>query len=328
MRKRKSTALYRNFLSDAWRLTWERKSLWIFGIFAGIISTGGVVDVVFRSMKRVEGTSTLLQDLLESGFIGYGLIGSYFQQLAALGGASTGTLVTVVTLASVLLIAVGILAQGSLALGIKSKTHIDPHTLRASGKAHFWPLVLLALLMQVVMAILLMLMTLALFFVSMHASAFSLFVYVALMVLLIPAIIIVNIIYMFSVLDVVHNDVHPMHAMEHGWKLFKKQWLSSLEFGLLLFLITFFVGIGIMIGLLLLMLPYAIIFTGTLLSGSFTLFLVANITFGLALVLLALGVGGGVVTYQYAAWYQFYKRALHKTHGKKHFSKVLRVLKK
>ncbi|MDG1949564.1 MAG: hypothetical protein P8J32_01925, partial [bacterium] len=83
MRKRKSTSLYRNFLSDAWRLTWERKSLWIFGIFAGVISTGGVVDIALRSVKRVEGTNTLLQDLLESGFIGYGLVGSYFQQLAS-----------------------------------------------------------------------------------------------------------------------------------------------------------------------------------------------------------------------------------------------------
>jgi hypothetical protein len=283
-------------LSDAWRLTWERKSLWIFGIFAGIISTGGVVDVAFRSVKRVEGSTTLLQDLLESGFIGYGLIGSYFQQLAALGGTTTASLVTVVTIACVLMLAVGILAQGSLALGIKSKTPIDPHTLRASAQGHFWPLALLALLMQVVMAILLMLMTLALFFVSMHVSAFSLFVYVLLMVALIPAIIVVNILYMFALLDVVHNDVHPLYALEQGWNLFKKQWLSSLEFGLLLFLITFFVGVGVMVALLLLMLPYALIFTTTLLSGSFTYFLVANITFGLILLLLALGVGGGVVT--------------------------------
>lgn len=326
MPKRKPTALFRTFLSDAWHLTWERKNLWVFGIFAAVISTGGVIDVVLTSLEKVQTTSNFFVDMLNSGYLAFGFMSAYIQQLMSIGSTSTAALITALVFAALLLFSVGVLSQGSLALGVKSKKRLDPHALRQSAADHFWALSLLAVLLFIVMGILLTLMSLALFYVQMHLTSASIVTYVILTTLLIAAVVIVNIIYMFAVLDVVHNDVHPLYALEQGWNLFRKQWLSSLEFGLLMFLIVSLVATALVFGIFLLMLPYAIIFTTTLLSGSYTFFLVVNILYGLGILLFSLLIGGAIVTFQYSAWYQFYKRALHKTHGKKHFSHILKFL--
>jgi len=69
MPAKKSTTLYRPFLREAFAITWKRKSLWIFGIFAALISTGGVVDVVWRSLEKVGKTESLLENLADACWV-------------------------------------------------------------------------------------------------------------------------------------------------------------------------------------------------------------------------------------------------------------------
>lgn len=328
MRKPKSTALYRTFLLDAWRLTWERKSLWIFGLFAAVISTGGVLDLTLSSLKRATDTSDLFVQALDSGFFGYSLLGSYIQRLSLLGGHTTASLLTAITLAAVLIFAVGVLSQAALAKSVGSKKHVDPHTLRSEAKHHFWQLTALALGVQFIIGALIALMSIAMFSLAINYTQTSVLLYVLLMAILIPLVVIVHLIYMFAVLDVIHGEVSIAAAIKRGWELFQKQWLASLEFGLLLFVIVFFTALALFFVLLALMVPYAMIFSTSLLSGSYVLFLISNVFYGLVLLVGGLLAGGMIVTFQYSAWYQFYKRALHKTHGKKHFSRILHIFRR
>ena len=40
--------LYRNILSQAWKITWRSKYLWFFGLFAALLGNGGELEIVFR----------------------------------------------------------------------------------------------------------------------------------------------------------------------------------------------------------------------------------------------------------------------------------------
>src|SRR3989338_3617616 len=107
--RKKSTMLYRPFLCEAWLLTWQRKSLWIFGILAALISTGGVIDTVSVTLQKVERTQSLLNQLLDHSFIGYALASEYIQQLVLLGTHRIGFLLFLITTAAIALVVISIL---------------------------------------------------------------------------------------------------------------------------------------------------------------------------------------------------------------------------
>lgn len=318
--------LYRPFLREAWRLTWERKSLWIFGIFAALISTGGVVDVVWRTLEKVKRTESLLENLADASFMGYDVAASYIGQLAVLGPERTSFIVIVSTLMGILLIVIATLSQGALILGIRAKTTSDPYALRREANAHFWSLFLIGTLNKMLMLLLVVLMTLPLLLVSISTGLGHSLLFLALMLLFIPATIVLNIIYLFALIDVVETGAHPLSAIHTGAQLFAKQWLATLEYGILLFLLVFGAGLLLLVLLSLMFVPLSIIYTLTVLAGSLSLLLTFTVTAGLVLFVILLVFAGACVTFQYSAWYHFYKHGLHKTHGKKIFSKIFRLV--
>lgn len=321
----KPTTIYRPLLREAWRLTRERKSLWVFGIFAGLISTGGVVDIVASSFKKIEQQGSLLARFMDSSFIGYDLATQYIRQLHVLGPDRVMGLIIFATITGLALLVMATISQGALIAGLKVKKPQEPYALKTQASAHFWPLLVLAVLNKIVTSIFILLVTLPLFlfYVSTNMASASLFFLLTL--IFIPAITIVNIIYMFALIDVVHGSNHPLDAIQRAFHLFTRHWLSMLEYGLLLFFLVFGAGV-IALGLLaLLSVPYAIIFTASFFTGSFSFFLTANVIFGLLLVIAFLLFAGATITFQYSAWYQFYLHGMHKTHGKKIFSKLLRL---
>lgn len=325
MPAKKSTMLYRPFLREAWRLTWERKSLWIFGIFAALVSTGGVVDVVWRTLARVERTQSLLESLADTSFIGYRLASSYIGQLAQLGPERVSFIITTTTLLGLALIIMAILSQGALVLGLSAKTPKDPYELRRGATQHFWSLFVIGLLNLVLMLLLTTLMTLPLLLLSVSTAMGYVAMFTGLMCLFIPATISIHIVYLFALIDVVETGAHPLSAIHTGLQLFARQWLATLEYGVILFLLVFGAGLVLTIFIILLLVPLSAIYAAILLTGSYSFFLTFNIISALLILATLLAFAGAAVTFQYSAWYHFYKQGLHRVHGKKIFSKILRL---
>ncbi len=325
MPRRKSTALYRPLLREAFALTWERKRLWIFGIFAALISTGGVLDVALASVKKVGDGGTLLYNLMDTSFIGYDLVGQYIVQLQLLGPQRTGVIITIVFALFVLLITMATISQGGLLLGLKANKTPDIQSLKKEAREHFWPLLGLALTNKVLTGLLVVLLTLPLLLIHTATTQTNIFLFSALILLLLPAIIVLNILYMFSLMENVLRRKNFFHSIEEAPKLFSRQWLATVEYAAILFIVVFFAGLIALSGLLLLAVPYTILFTAIVLTGSITLLIAVNTLFAVAVVGLILALGGASVTFQYAAWYVFFKRGAHGVHGKKRFSKLHRL---
>ena len=112
--------LYRPFLREAWRLTWEHKSLWILhlrGAHPRPAGGGrGVASVGKSHTNRItprEPGGRIFPGLRRRRSIG---------QLAVLGPERTSFIVIVSTLTGILLIIIATLSQGALLLGIQTKT--------------------------------------------------------------------------------------------------------------------------------------------------------------------------------------------------------------
>lgn len=321
-----STALYRKIIQEAWQLTWRRKALWIFGIFAAVISTGGVMDIAMATLKKVEVGGNLLEQLMNSSFIGYQIASQYILQIEHIGTARAAGIITASTLVLLLVIVLAVLSQGALVLGAKNKEVPDPRTLRKEAHRHFWQLFSIASLTKIANALLVILMTLPLLLFYLETTRYSTAIFFLSMLIFLPAVLIVNIISMLALIDIVVNNRPVILALEHAVKIFSKHWVATIEFSFLLFCVVFGAGILLIALISLLTLPYAIIYSAALLSGSFSIFVAINVFSTLVMMTLILAFGGSMVSFQYTAWYLFYKRASHKTLGVLPFAKIFRLL--
>ncbi len=322
---KKPTAIYRPLLCDAWRVTWEHKSLWVFGLFAALISSGGVVDVAISGIKQVTASGSLLEHLLERSFIGYAYVSQFLLQIQKINPGRFTIIVVLITLVGVGLVCAGVISQAALIHGAQQKNK-HPHLIRRHVFRHFWDVLFIDLVTKLLSIILITLTTLPVFFYLTQASAFSsnlLFIH---FLIFIPAIIILHILSMLALVSVVEENTHALHSIERALKIFKTHWLSSLEYGFILFLIVFGVGLMFAALLSLLALPYGVINNLALFSGSVAFYFVINVLFAFALGALLLIFGGIVVTFQYSAWRIFYVRATHRVFGLKPFSKIWRAL--
>jgi hypothetical protein len=324
---KKSTALYRNLISEAARLTWQRKMLWVFGIFAALISTGGVIDIVFATVKKVKVGGNLLEQLMSSSFFGYEIASQYISQLQVVGTTHMAGILTAITLIGILLVVMAVVSQGALVLGMKIKHAPNPHEINKETHKHFWDLLTIATLTKAASALLVILMTLPLLLFYVQTTQYNAFLFFFTMLLFVPAVLVVHIISILALVDIVHKNRTAVHAIEHAWRVFVKHWVATFEFALILFFISLAAGTILFVSLSVLSIPYAIFYTASLLSGSYNLFLIVNVLSGLAVILIVLLFGGALTTFQYTSWYVFYKHATHKTHGRHPFARILRLLR-
>lgn len=308
--------VYRPILRDAWKATWQHKSLWIFGIFAGLISTGGVVDVVFSGLQKATSTSSLLTQLLDRTFIGYAYASEFILYISRVNPTQVVAFITVGTIVSIGLIVCGVISQAALIHG-SGHTNKHPHEIRKHVIPHFWDVFFVDVTTKIIFFILTALLTLAFF----SSTLFWLHLYI-----FIPTVVILYILSILALCDVVESKSHALNAFETALKIFKTQWLATIEFGFLLFFILLIAIFVFLAALILLSIPFSLINTIVLIIGSPILFFIVNTLSALFVLALVLSFGGALVTFQYSSWRFFYKRAVHKSYGTKLFSKLWRMM--
>ena len=171
--KKNSTAIYRTLLREAWRLTWQRKTLWFFGIFAAIISTGGVFDVAATGLRRIQVGGSFLHQLLSSTFVGYTMFGTYVRQAQTLSTFQIGGIIFCVVLMSAGAIFLAVLSQTALIHGIKSPTHEHPNIIQKRAHDHIGRIFILDILTKFAGALLVAVTLLPMFWYVTTASANS-----------------------------------------------------------------------------------------------------------------------------------------------------------
>ncbi len=328
MNTKNSTAIYRTLLREAWRLTWQRKTLWIFGIFAAFVSTGGVMDVATTGLRRVQAGGTFLEQLLETSFSGYAIIGRFIGQLQAFSSFQIGATILSIVLIMIGLLFLAVLSQTALVHGIKATSHEHPNILRKRAHDHIFRIFSVNVLTKSVSVLLVCLTTIPMLWYYAQSGTYSFSIAFFQILFYFPAVLVLSILATLAVIHIIETESTVSEAIRTAWNMFAAHWLATLEYAFLLFCLVSLASL-LLLGLaVLLSVPYALIYTASLLTGSFLVFLIANTLFGLFSLAVIFICGGALVTYQYSAWYLFYKRTEHPSHQKKPIAKLLRIFRK
>ncbi len=227
---------YRTIIKDSWRATWRNPYLWFFGLFAAILGNGGEYEVFSRS------TSATSDGILSGVFSGIWMLLSNLPLLFKRFWESPLDVSMILFAYFLFLLAflfVVWLINASVAAIVdsnvrqkKEKDH-DLRTCLSAGVKNFWPV--LAANMSVKILILLSIAAFALF------SNF--WIKLLLFMVLLPALIVISFISKYTIAYVIARGYKLKEAFESGVKLFKGNWLISLELALILYLCTFLAGI-------------------------------------------------------------------------------------
>ncbi|MDD4995202.1 MAG: hypothetical protein PHW53_01920 [Patescibacteria group bacterium] len=307
--------IYREVLREAWFFAWRNKVLWVFGFFAGLMMSGGIYDLGVKMFGRVTNLGSAWQ-AVSQGMPFESALGlpdklSGIKQLFTLENVWLITAVLVALAIGLGLIWLSVASQGALitAAAGKAKNKLmpagDAFTL---GMHKFWPLLGINVSLKVAIALLVMFTTFPLFLLLSANIALNAALYLVSFLIFIPAAVIVYFIAMLASCYVMLRNKGYGSALYHAWELFKRHWLICMELGFLLFVISFLIGLAIVLIFLVISLPIMLLVLAAVALASNAAFLVILILSVLIFAGVMIFGSAFTVTFQYTAWVMLFER--------------------
>ncbi len=296
---------YRHIIKKAWEITWKFRFLWFFGLFAALLGNGGEYEIIMKTFgdDQSAGLFPGLKTLADTGiFTMQGL------RNVAMTAATDPVNFFVVIVILLLTLAVGaflvwlvIISQAALvnssAKIIQNKKIAFREALQ-SGMNNFWPVFFLNLFNRLIFSGIFLLLLIPL----VASLSLAAPIYVILFIIFIPASIFISFIIKYSIGYVVVKGQPLTISLRNGWKLFKENWLISIEMALLLALINLALGLLAIFIVLVLAVPFLFLAAIFIKFGSVAGFwIVALSGFGSFMVFLFLA-GAILATFQVSAW--------------------------
>ncbi|MFH1142510.1 MAG: hypothetical protein ABIH67_05280 [Candidatus Uhrbacteria bacterium] len=293
--------VYRPILKRALKIVWERKILWVLGIFASILNTGAVFTVGFRALQPVQtegGFLTILLTNIIPGFASLHLYISQFIIISPLRAVVTLLVILIITIAFMIL---SVYSQGGLIKGVLSHKALKTNQLFELPKNCPWRIFSINLTAKVCVALLLALsaVPLALLATNVFMNLLASFVVLLFFVIVI---LIISLIALLAIASTVQDKTNLIESIEQAFLIFKKHPLVTFETALLLLLIHF-IGVALaLVVILALWLPYTVVFFLATLTGITFLTTIVSIIITIIGLIIILGLTGFMVAYQFAVW--------------------------
>ncbi len=322
MAKKLPTSVYRTLFVDAWRLTIERKALWVFGLFAAVLSTGGVCEMAAKGFRNLVVIRDVYLDILRGTFTGAEVFGQLVKQLTAFDPNRLTGAATLVIFIGIVIVIASIVSQGALIAGCGPKP-ISDRNAYLHGNHTFWHLLPLNVLHKIVHVLLTLLAAIPLLILVQTGGANGIFVSLITFLIILPLTIIVATLFMLASIHSVRTGNHTLDSIHHAVNLFRSHTLATFETGAILFAAVLVAIFGFLATLMVFSLPFAVLATVALVSESVFFFTILNILGVIALFFLLAVFAGATTTFQYAVWVKFYDHAI--SPRKKIISKLHRV---
>ena len=239
--------LYRPILARAWQITKKFKGLWFFGFFAAIISSGGEYEIIARALYN-PGNQGLLsttvagfQQGLQEGLVSNaGLWKNLFSALFANSSAViVGLAIFILVIAVVLFLLwlstvsqIGLIRNISLINKTKKPTFNEGLD---AGVKLFWPVFLINVIFKAILFILLLLLGKELLLLAGKGGLATAIYFISFIIFVIITLII-SFLVRYQIFYLVLKKQHWLEALKSSWKLFRKNWLISLEMAFLMFI--------------------------------------------------------------------------------------------
>ena len=284
-------------ISKAWKITWQYKVLWIFGIFSACSRGGGGSG----GCGGGGGDGSGQYDSLAMERI-FNEIGQWINENWWIVAVAILAII-ILTLISIFLGSIGRigLIRGTLQTEAGAETLVFGE-LFSGSMPYFWRVFGLSFLIG--LAVLILILPLVAFGVLSAGVGFLCIL--PLICLLIPVAIAVNLILEMANVAIVKENLGMLDAFKRGWEILRNNLGAMIVMGLILFIISFVIGLVIAIPLIAAIVPVAIgVSVGDLPSAN--TWLIAGICIAVFLPV-AILINGVYYTFYGAAWTLTYNR--------------------
>lgn len=224
--------LYTDALSKGWKLTSKYPWLWLYGLFALLLSSnGGEFDFYFREVNTLTSLSSWqsgLENFL-SAFHGQWIV------VAVLG---------VIFLAAVLVVVYfAIISQSALiySTGQKTSVALTFPSVYNEARKFFWPTFGINLLAKGLTLLIVTLLAVPyIFWMNKYYLMIVIFI-------LIPIVLVISFINKFAINYLILKKENWKSAIKKAFILFKKNWLVSIEMAGIIFLLSLALGLALML---------------------------------------------------------------------------------
>jgi hypothetical protein len=299
---------YRYLLKQAWTVTWRHKYLWFFGLFASLAAAGGSIEyqILASNLNQnlVDGSYGYLTNILALSELAknfcLGAANLFQYNIWIVLNALTLILITLILIIAFVWLAIS--SQAALVDDVKKiisfkkkETVLSIRGGLTVGHGHFWPVLGLNIFIRILVSLSFFIISLPLLFMLLSDASSLMITYIILFVIFVPVAVSLSLIMKYAIAYNVLEKKSFCGSISEGWKLFKKNWLISLEMAITLFIINFLIGLGALLILSVLIFP--LFFLG--IAYQIYWLVVLMIFLGLLVVVL---VGSGATTFQIAAW--------------------------
>jgi hypothetical protein len=243
--KKMTNSIYRQTLTEAWRITWRHKFMWFFGFFAILLNSGVASGyrVLINNLNFIQNQGENLYKakvLYESKTISFIFdnVKIFFSNI------SITNILTILIIFAIFVFCIwlSILSQGSIMAAtdkFRRGKFVQPEESFGDGAKKFWPVLWLNVFNYLITTgamIVLGLPFLSLYLIQGQDFWATILLFLN-FIILIPVAVIVTFLLQFALGYVVIRNKKLKDAIVSAWKLFAKNWLSTLEMGLIIFLI-------------------------------------------------------------------------------------------
>ncbi len=326
--------LYRDILKNAWNITWKNKFLWFFGFFAAFLGGTGGLEILTKN-PSLSATDNILP--------GFSKAKVFFsiESLRNLGNLfKEDTVLVIVFILLALIIFFLFVFFAWLSIVSQAALVNDSEELYAKnrkikklgiqkgiivGIKNFWPVLGINVLSKLVIGIAFMIIALPIGYMAYKANFLLLsFSFILLFVLLISVAVIFSFMMRYAICYIVIKKQSITDALKNSFRLFKDNWLVSVEMAFLLVFISFLLFLCFMVVISIASLPLfflSVVFYKMLSYIGF--WFMMTITLVLLIVLLVVG-GAILTTFQISSWTLLFVEL----EKKRTVSKVLRIFYK
>jgi hypothetical protein len=305
---------YRALFRQAWEISWRHKYLWFFGFFASLVAGGGSWEyqVLTQNFNQglIDGSYIRLANILALGEVlknfALGLINIFSYDLWTIVNILSVLLISAVFI--IFFIWLAVTSQAALVGGAKrlleTRKKEQVLSIRAGlteGHRYFWPVLGLNFLIRVLVGGVLFIISLPLLFMVIEDTGALAAVYTVLFIIFIPVAMGLSLLIKYAIAYEVLDNKRLVSSLEHGWRLFKKNWLISVEAAVILFLINFVASVILVIIISLFLLPLLIL--GLLFKIGWIVILM--VLLGIVVIVVF---GALMTTFQTAAWTNLFLR--------------------
>ncbi|MEI7498287.1 MAG: hypothetical protein WCK11_03335 [Candidatus Falkowbacteria bacterium] len=257
---------YRKILRQAWRVTWDHKYLWFFGLFAAFISTGEleILTNVFTGGSEISmsGFFTTLKDT--NVFSAQGWEGMKLFMVQRPDAFFILLILLLIFLALFLfLLWLSVVSQTAIVQNTANIANDKAASVKIgvqSGATHFWPILGFNIMIKIIVMLALAFLSWPLILgINGLDTLYVAAVYLISVIVFLPIVISLLFVAKYAIAYRIIKEEKWGNALRRGWLLFTDNWLISLEVALVFLAIFFFSSLLFLLIMSAIAVPYLLL---------------------------------------------------------------------